>query len=342
MAITEPQLGAFALYQSPNWQTYAAVIVKAYADGAADLFVFREYCDGTLFLKHVPQGQTPAPGAFTFNAPIGGGVALAGTVPSSSALPATGSPGEAYIALDTQHLWIWDSSGWMDAGSLVGATGAMGATGPPGPQGLQGPTGADGAQGPTGATGQQGSQGPMGPAGPIGPQGQPGPALRILGTVATAADLPTGPHALGDAYLAEDTGDLWAWNGSIWIDVGPIVGPQGPQGPQGVQGATGATGAQGPPGIQGPQGVAGDPGPAGVAGPQGPKGDTGDTGGTGATGPQGPQGATGAQGPKGDIGATGSQGPQGVQGATGATGPQGPQGPQGSAATIKVNGTAMP
>ena len=115
------------------------------------------------------------------------------------------------------------------------------------------------------------------------------------------------PHTDGD-YVIDSGGIGWMWNGTSWVNIGTMRGPQGPQGP------TGATGAQGP---QGPQGVKGDTGATGAQGPQGVKGDTG------ATGAQGPQGV------KGDTGETGAQGPQGIQGPVGSTGPTGPTGPAG-------------
>lgn len=149
-------------------------------------------------------------------------------------------------------------------------TGPVGPTGPAGPQGA---TGAQGAQGPAGPSGSQG------PVGPTGPAGSPGHSTNIIGTVATSANLPPSSPNIGDGYITEDTGDLWSWSGTAWINVGKIAGPQGIQGPQGPPGAQGVTG---PPGNQGPTGPAGGTGP------------TGATGHTGDTGPQGQPGLPGA------------------------------------------------
>ena len=208
--------------------------------------------------------------------------------------------------------------------------------------------------------------GPQGPIGPQGPQGPQGVAVDLQGSVALVASLPTTGNSVNDAYIVDEDGDLYVWNGLSWYSAGQIVGPQGPQGPQGIQGpkgdtgnastVAGPTGPQGPQGLQGPKGDTGDastvPGPQGPIGPQGPKGDTGDastvagptgptglTGPTGPTGPQGPQGLKGDTGLTGPTGPTGPQGPQGIQGLkgdTGATGeassvpgPIGPTGPQG-------------
>jgi hypothetical protein len=110
-----------------------------------------------------------------------------------------------------------------------------------------------------------------------GPAGQPGAGLAISGSVPTAADLPdalTSADA-GTGYLTEDDGHLHVWDGTAWIDAGPIRGPTGLTGPAGADGQDGAAGATGP------------QGPAGATGPKGDKGDTGDPGATGATGPSG-------------------------------------------------------
>jgi Collagen triple helix repeat (20 copies) len=166
-----------------------------------------------------------------------------------------------------------------------------------------------GAVGPTGPTGPSG-----GPQGPQGPSGAIGAGLQLKGAVSASSSLPGYPTSYtgsaGDGYIASNTGHLWTWSGTAWVDAGNITGPQGPQGPQGVAGA------------QGPQGVAGAQGPQGVTGSQGPQG------------PQGPQGVAGAQGPQG---VTGSQGPQGPQGVTGSQGPQGPSGPSANAAYDQAN-----
>ena len=154
-------------------------------------------------------------------------------------------------------------------------------------------------------------------------------------------------NVLADAPTVDD---VLQWDGTVWRNVQPPIGPIGPTGPQGLTGPTGPqglTGLQGPTGSQGligptgPQGVKGDTGlqgptgPQGLTGPIGPtgaqgvKGDTGDVGPIGPTGPQGltgPIGPTGPQGVNGDTGDTGPIGPTGPQGLTGPIGPTGPQG----------------
>lgn len=102
--------------------------------------------------------------------------------------------------------------------------------------------------------GPEGPQGPQGQRGLMGPQGIPGQSVRILGELASPADLPpTGDP--GDAYLIQD--DLWVWDelNSQWTDVGRIVGPAGPAGPKGDPGADGKDGDTGPVGPAGPPNV---------------------------------------------------------------------------------------
>lgn len=140
--------------------------------------------------------------------------------------------------------------------SIIGPQGPEGATGATGAAGDTGPEGPEGPAGPTG------DPGPEGPEGPQGPKGDPGTSVTILGTVPTgpptAADLPPDYEpSPGDGWMADDTGHLWVWDGTTWIDAGEIRGPEGPQGPQGETGETG------PAGDPGPKGDPGDTGPAG-------------------------------------------------------------------------------
>ena len=193
-----------------------------------------------------------------------------------------------------------------------GPPGPAGPQGEPGPPGATGPVGATGPQGPQGIPGVQGvagSQGLQGPPGPQGVEGPPGVGLDTKGTVPTFDDLPANAEP-GDAYVTDDTGDLWVWSSTgVWIHAGHVVGPEGPQGPPGPQGEPGP---QGPQGIQGLQGLQGATGPQGLTGLQGPQGDAG------TPGPQGPPGAQGPEGPQGDPGPQGNDGAPGPQGEPGA------------------------
>jgi len=83
----------------------------------------------------------------------GTSVAIKGTVPTYTNLPATGNTyGDLWITADTGHGWVWSAPGtWVDVGPLQGP---VGPAGPVGPVGATGPTG---SQGPIGNTGPQGS-----------------------------------------------------------------------------------------------------------------------------------------------------------------------------------------
>jgi len=192
-------------------------------------------------------------------------------------------------------------------GNGIGRAGATGASGVPGASGISGVSGASGATGPAGTS------------------------VKIVGHVATASELdPSYPNAISDGFITDDTGHLWVWSGTEWIDVGNITGPSGSTGSQGTEGASGATGTQGASGV-GATGYTGATGPAstipgatGSIGVQGASGHTGATGADstipGATGTQGVQGATG------QTGLTGATGQTGQTGASGATGTQGASG----------------
>lgn len=120
--------------------------------------------------------------------------------------------------------------------------------------------GQNGDIGPTGPTGA------VGPAGPEGEQGQQAVAANYLGTLALIADLPTSPTpTTNDAYFVTESGTVYIYNGTAWVDAGPIQGPTGPAGPQGQKGDTGADSI-----IPGPTGPTGPTGAQGLVGPTGP------------------------------------------------------------------------
>lgn len=188
----------------------------------------------------------------------GQSLAIQGNLPSEGDLPPADSVPEHTAYLIDGHLWVSDGETWTDNGNIQG---------PKGDKGDTGATGAQGIQGETGATGAQGVPGPDGPTGAQGPKGDVGAGLVIKGTKANAAALPSSGNTTGDAWLTVDTQHLWVWNGSVWIDGGPVAqGPKGDKGDQGVQGATGAQGPQGIQGVPGPQGIQGVAGPTGPAG----------------------------------------------------------------------------
>ena len=113
----------------------------------------------------------------------------------------------------------------------------------------------------------------------------------------------------GDYYLDTATGNVYSkTNGTMWILISNIMGPQGltgPTGPSGASGTNGTNGAQGPQGIQGLPGTNGTNGAVGATGPAGGQGIPGTNGAVGATGPIGPQGIQGLPGTNGTNGANG-------------------------------------
>lgn len=166
----------------------------------------------------------------------------------------------------------------LNFGIPIGATGPQGLLGPTGPtgptgaQGITGPTGAasqvTGPTGPTGPTGAQGVTGPTGadsnvtgPTGPTGPQGPQGVPITLVGSVPLVADLPSTGNSLNDAYIVDEDGDVYVWDGAAWYSAGQIVGATGPTGATGDTGPTGPTGETGPTGPTGPSSVISVTGP---------------------------------------------------------------------------------
>ena len=162
-----------------------------------------------------------------------------------------------------------------------GGQGIQGIQGIQGLQGIQG-FGIQGIQGIQGE-GVQGAQGIQGEFGIQGPQGVDGTSVRIIGSVPNVNVIGDPQATLNGAFPGAITGDgvldeatnpsdLWVYNGTTWINVGPVSGPQGIQGPEGQQGIQGLFGPQGPQGIQGDLGIQGNIGPQGLQGPQGIQG----------------------------------------------------------------------
>ena len=277
-----------------------------------------------------PQGPQGLRGAQGPVGETGKSVNMKGTVPTFDDLPADAVDGDGWVVENTGRLRVYDGStqNWIDCGTVVGPQGPRGLQGPNGLPGEAGAPGAPGATGPAGKSVTSGAvtDGRLGltfsdnttidvgqVAGPPGPQGEPGKSARIKGTVATESQLPTDAQDQ-DAWVAQDSGHMFVFNGTTWIDAGSLQGPAGPQGLQGPTGI-GEPGPVGEPGPQGPQG------PAGGVGPAGPKGDTG-------------VGVTGA-----DLDANGFLTLTLSNGQTVTTGyvvgPRGPQGEQGVPARIK-------
>ena len=187
-----------------------------------------------------------------------------------------------------------------------------------------------------GAKGDTGQKGEIG-VGQKGAQGSAGTGVTLIGNVPDVAALPAGGNTQGDAYIVQLDDSMHIWNGSAWIDGGPIQGPQGDKGADGQKGEIGV-GQKGDQGDQGGQGNVGVKGDQGAPGPsvQGDKGDTGDQGGVGEKGDTGAKGDTGDQGGVGVKGDTGAKGEVGV-GVKGDTG-DGQKGDTGSKGEPGVGG----
>ena len=78
-------------------------------------------------------------------------------------------------------------------------------------------------------------KGLKGDKGEPGDDGQDGTSIIIKGTVPTEADLPSGA-AQGDTYIAEDTKEGYVWDGTKWVNIGSLEGPEGEKGDKGDKG----------------------------------------------------------------------------------------------------------
>ena len=171
----------------------------------------------------------------------------------------------------------------------------------------------------------------------------------------------------GDLYLDKNSGKVYLWSNSKWVENGNITGPQGPKGNTGESG-TGWTSGRSAPSLNVGRAnefyldtsngdvyrsnssgtyervgnITGPQGPAGSKGPEGPKGNTGATGTGWASGSSTPSFNVGRANEfylntsNGDVYRSNSSGTYervgnitGPQGPQGPRGPQGPQGPQG-------------
>lgn len=296
------------------------------------------------------KGDQGTPGVDGKNA---NAINILGKVADQGSLPTGAGAGDAYLV--GTNVFVSDGAGnWENLGSFQGPKGDTGNTGPTGPKGDKGDDGdvgkdnyalavENGFQGSVteyldslkGDKGDIGPAGPRGNTGPKGDKGDVGTGVEILGTKASAGELPTSP-AVGDAWLIGN--DLYIYNGTAWQNVGPVRGPKGDTGPQGPKGDVGPKGT----GLSAKGSVptvADLPSSGNTVGDfwaveedgngyawngtqwvntgitRGPQGDAGPKGDKGDQGPQGPQGDVG---PKGDVGQDGPAGPKGDQGDPGA------------------------
>lgn len=109
-------------------------------------------------------------------------------------------------------------------------------------RGPQGDPGDDGVDGDTPHIGDNGNwwvgtvdtgYQAQGEKGDKGDPGEDGTSVRPVGTVTDSTALPASADR-GEGYVTEDTGHMWVWSGTDWVDVGPLQGPPGEPGRDGV------------------------------------------------------------------------------------------------------------
>lgn len=218
-------------------------------------------------------GFTGSQGVIGFTGSTGTGINVVGVVATNQDLPTDylGTIGDSYVVQATGFLWLWEGTSWLEVGQFTGFTGSQGFTGGIGFTGSQG-FGFTGSRGNTGFTGSEGFTGSIGYTGSIGFTGSQGAgftgsqgvtgfvgsrglpgvfaavgftgsagtSVKIVGSVSTSSALPL-PYggAVSDGYITQDTGNLWMWTGSAWINLGLIRGPQGFTGSGGSGGTVG-------------------------------------------------------------------------------------------------------
>ena len=209
--------------------------------GGGDCNTLKQIADRAAYYARIAQAATAGSTGATGADGATGATGLTGAT-GEGATGATGLVGA------TGELGATGATGL----GATGATGEVGATGETGPIGLTGATGegATGATGEVGATGDiglTGATGDVGPLGATGATGDPGPPLTPRGAVNTYTELPETGNIVGDLYHVLDTDDVYGWDGSVWVNLGPFpAGPQGATGASGIDGLDGATGATGP------------------------------------------------------------------------------------------------
>lgn len=163
-------------------------------------YVNGEAVPGTI----VPARAQISPGGA--QGPAGNSIVMKGSVPTASALPATGNEvNDTYVALDTGHAWSWDGSQWNDIGFIQSIPGPPGPTGPAG----------ENATAEAGTT----TTGVPGGSANVSNVGTPSDAVFNFiiprGAMWWAGLSPPPPIALipgalpGDFYLCTDTGDIY-------------------------------------------------------------------------------------------------------------------------------------
>ena len=143
-----------------------------------------------------------------------------------------------------------------------GTPGQHGMDGQDGDPGVNGTDGVDGHDGKDGKDGAPGVDGHDGKDGAPGEDGEQGAGIQIVGTIDPGEDpnvaspkydsllLPTG-----NALIDPDDGYLWVSDGTDWVNMGEVRGPQGNPGVDGIDGTDGTPGVDGVDGTDGVDGL---------------------------------------------------------------------------------------
>ena len=228
--------------------------------------------------------------------------------------------------------------------SLYASQGQSGFSGISGYSGDSGISGYSGWSGESGYSGWSGESGFSGTSGYSGWSGTQGTSITIKGSVPNVASLPLIGNQVNDAYIVDDDGDLWVWNGTAWYDAGQIVGPVGQSGfsgysgiaDSGYSGFSGTSGQSGFSGISGFSGWSGESGWSGISGWSGSgiSGFSGTSGFSGISGFSGTSGYSGASGQSGFSGISGWSGISGFSGTSGYSGYSGISGAIGQSSSL--------
>ena len=161
-----------------------------------------------------------------------------GTLANEAAIKALANPAEqdAYIAADTDHLWIYSSAAWFDAGKFGGEDGKSAYE-----IWLEVPANAGKSE----AEFLESLKGEDGTNGTNGTNGTDGKDLDLRGTKADAAEIQAIVDPVKqEAWVANDTGHLFIFNGLAWVDVGEFRGADGKDGTNGTNGTNGQSAFQ--------------------------------------------------------------------------------------------------
>lgn len=162
-----------------------------------------------------------------------------------SELPRPGNPTEAYYVGKDLYVWFTLKDDYENLGSLDGASAyqiwlSLGNTGTETDfiNSLKGTNGTNGTDGTNGTNGKSAYELAV-EGGFVGTEPEwlaslKGKNLQVNGTQANEAAIKALPTpANQDAWVANDTGHLWIYNGTAWVDAGPFRGAAGADGTNG-------------------------------------------------------------------------------------------------------------